>query len=305
MYSSIMKNLYWMIFGLSVVSLGASPAAASAQFQVWRDRPNLLQKDLQLKQALPLLSPVMISVNPIRSNSNSIAVTEFAQKSIVGYLGHPLGEIITISGVVRQAGSGSKSLRGVLSVEAVNGIPLAQPVVIEFGLFVTAQVSKPLLARSFKYVGYETGGFTGIPSEVFKYVAAVPSAQHQFNTSFQILREELDVVKTKADLIRFSDRRVEVVGRYVSHSTPAPAITNSIDFKGAYTTANIVLEDGTEIPIYPTYLKQSLRSPEEVKTFEGKIVKAIGHIQPQKEPSSNRQIAFVSFDGIWSYQSNF
>ncbi|MCA6503014.1 MAG: hypothetical protein ACK6CP_07375 [Pseudanabaena sp.] len=54
-----------------------------------------------------------------------------------------------------------------------------------------------------------------------------------------MLQEELDIVKTKSDLTRFNNRRVQVIGRYVSHSSPAPAITSSIDFKGTYTTANI------------------------------------------------------------------
>ena len=103
----------------------------------------------------------------------------------------------------------------------------------------TAQVAKPVLGRSFKYVGYETGGFTGVPQEAFKFVPAVATTSHRFNHSFQVLQEELDIVKTKSDLTRFNNRRVQVIGRYVSHSSPAPAITSSIDFKGTYTTANI------------------------------------------------------------------
>jgi hypothetical protein len=119
------------------------------------------------------------------------------------------------------------------------------------------------------------------------------------------LRFELDVVKTKADLIRFKDRRVVAIGRYQSHTRQAPDRAGIIGFKGNYITANIVLEDDTEIPIYPTYLKQSLRSPDEVKAFEGKIVKAIGLIQTETAPSSESRIAFIGLDGIWHYQANF
>jgi hypothetical protein len=240
--------------------------------------------------------------------SNHLTVNDLEKKPLLGQLGQPLGKIITISGVVRQGALWSKaSLSDVLSVEAVNDRPLAQPVTIEFSLFMTAQVAKPVLGRSFKYVGYETGGFTGIPQEAFKFVPAIATTGYRFNTSFEVLQEELDVVKTKSDLAKFNDRRVQVIGRYVSHSKPSPAITSSIDFKGTYTTANIVLEDGTEIPIYPTYLKQSLRSPEEVKTYDGKIVKVVGQIKLDRDQklNPNQQTTLTTFDGIWQYQSKF
>jgi hypothetical protein len=236
--------------------------------------------------------------------SNHLTVTDLELKPLLGQLGQPLGKIITIAGVVRQGELGAKaSPRDVLSVEAVNDRPLAQPVTIEFNLFMTAQVAKPVLGRSFKYVGYETGGFTGIPQEAFKFVPAVATTSHRFNTSFQVLQEELDIVKTKSDLTRFNNRRVQVIGRYVSHSSPAPAITSSIDFKGIYTTANIVLEDGTKIPIYPTHLKQSLRSPDEVKTYDGKIVKVVGKISLDRDQklNTNQQTTLTTFDGIWQY----
>lgn len=251
----------------------------------------------------PIARPILMA-----KVSTNITVKDFEQKSPLGTLGQPLGEIITISGVVRQTGLGVKSaLEEVLSVESVNGRPLSQPVTIPYKLFMTAQVAKPLLGESFKYVGYETGGFTGVPPEAFKYVSAVATTGYRFNTSFEVLTEELDIVKTKSDLIRFNNRRVQVIGRYVSYSRPAPAMTSSIDFKGTYTTANIVLDDGTEIPIYPTYLKQSLRSSQEVKTYEGQTVKVIGKIQFERDRSisSDQKSTFVSFDGLWLHKPNF
>jgi hypothetical protein len=93
----------------------------------------------------------------------------------------------------------------------------------------------------------------------------------------------------------------------VSQTRPAPAVTSSIDFKGSYTTANIVLEDGTKLPIFPTYNKQSLRSPEEVKSYDGKIVKVVGKITLDRNQNLNpdRPITLTTFDGIWQYQSTF
>ncbi|BBC27021.1 hypothetical protein [Pseudanabaena sp. ABRG5-3] len=239
---------------------------------------------------------------------DSITVTDLGQKPLLGYLEQPLGKIITIAGVVRQERSGAKSSpRDVLSVEVVNDRPLAQPVLIEFNLFMTAQVAKPVLGRPFKYVGYETGGFSGVPAEAFKYVPAVSTTSHHFHTFFQVLHEELDIVKTKSDLMQFNDRRVQVIGRYVSRTRPAPAITSSIDFKGNYITANIVLEDGTEVPIFPTYNKQSLRSLAEVKAYDGKIVKVVGKINLDRDQQLNpdQRITLTTFDGIWQYQPTF
>ena len=190
----------------------------------------------QAIQAIAALQPSqkgnIAPTNLMTKVSNHLTVNDLEQHPLLGHLGQPLGKIITIAGVVRQGELGAKaSPRDVLSVESVNDRPLAQPVTIEFNLFMTAQVAKPVLGRSFKYVGYETGGFTGVPQEAFKFVPAVAKTGHRFNTSFQVLKEELDIVKTKSDLTRFNNRRVQVIGRYVSHISPAPAITSSIDFK--------------------------------------------------------------------------
>jgi hypothetical protein len=60
---------------------------------------------------------------------DAVTVADLEQKSLLGYLGQPLGKIITITGVVRQERSGAKSSpRDVLSVEAVNDRLLPQPV---------------------------------------------------------------------------------------------------------------------------------------------------------------------------------
>ncbi|NUN66118.1 hypothetical protein HCU40_15480 [Pseudanabaena biceps] len=250
-----------------------------------------------------------IAAPQIHQKNDVITVNDLEQKPLIGHLGKPLGKIITISGTVRQQGLGAKARPSeVLNVEAVDDQTLAQPVTIEFNLFVTAQVAKPVLGQRFKYVGYETGGFTGIPSEAFKFVPVVATTSHQFYTLFQVLQEKMDVVRTKSDLIQFRDRRVQLIGRYVSTTKSAPAITSSQDFKGNYITANIVLEDGTEVPIFSTYNKQSLRSPEEAKAYNGKIVKVVGKINfdsLDQKLNTESLVTLTTFEGIWQYQSTF
>jgi hypothetical protein len=258
----------------------------------------------QLRFACGVAKPQpMTPAKPMNLTTNNVSVADLNQQQPIGQLGHPLGKIMTISGIIRQGELSAKSpVHLVLSVEAANDSPLAQPVTIEFNLFMTAQVAKPLFGQSFKYVGYETGGFTGVPAEAFKYLPAIATTSHQFNTSFQVLDEKLDIVKTKSDLIRYDDRRVKIIGRYVSHSRKAPAEnTGIIGFKGTYLTANIRLEDGTEIPVFPTYNKMSLRSTQEAKAYEGKTITVVGKIQIDRDRTLNphQRSTFVSIDGIW------
>ncbi|CAN1209335.1 hypothetical protein TUMEXPCC7403_03865 [Tumidithrix helvetica PCC 7403] len=248
----------------------------------------------------------MTKIDPSDRASNPSSVDALNQTPPIGALGVPLGSIVTISGSVSQNLQGSKSdrLDLALTVERVNERPLPKPVIIPFQLFMTAQVSQPVLARKFRYVGYETGGFTGIPSEAFQFVPAVASTSHVFRTNFQILQEDLGVVKNKADLIRLNTQRVRLIGRYISRSSPAPEYSNSISRKPVpYIRANIVLADGTEVSIFSPYLKQSLRSPTEVKEFEGKTVEAVGQIQIDPDRQLNpQQSSALSLDGLWLYQ---
>jgi hypothetical protein len=124
-------------------------------------------------------------------------------------------------------------------------------------------------------------------------------------------QEDLDTVKTKSDAIEFLFRkssplehgRIRVIGTYKSISrTPTPGSTGNPNFQGTYTTASILLVDGTEIPIFPTYNKQSLRSTEEVKIYTGKIVNVIGRIELQFDrpgsTNSTQSIMLTSFDRI-------
>ena len=236
-------------------------------------------------------------------------IADFNQKPPIGSLGQPLGKITTISGVVRQAPLGAKStnLDLVLSVEAVNDRPLPQPVVVPFKIFETAQVADPILGRSFRYVGYETGGFTGVPAAAFKFVPAVATTGYQFTTIYQVLREELDLVRTKADLVRFNDRRVQVIGKYIARSRkPAAGQTGIIGFQGEYRTANIELADGTLVPLFPPDNKQSLRSADEVRAYDGKTVSVVGKIQLQTDSRRSNtapRSMLTSLDGIWLERS--
>jgi hypothetical protein len=268
-----------------------------------------MKRALLAPLSLIVISPLVQPPIALSLDLPAVTIADFNRQPPIGNLGHPLGKITTISGVVRQAPLDAKStdLDLVLSVEAVNDRLLPQPVTIPFKIFDTAQVAAPVLGRSFRYIGYETGGFTGVPAAAFQFVPAVATTEHQFTTIYQVLREELDRVKTQADLVKFNDRRVQVIGKYIAHSRkPAIGNTGIIDFQGVYTTANIELADGTLVPLFPPDNKQSLRSAAEVQAYAGKTVSVVGKIEikiDSRRSNAEPRSMLTTMDGIWLERS--
>lgn len=128
-----------------------------------------------------------------KSNSQSIHISTLNGSKVIGSLGHQLGEIVVIEGVVadesytkRKADAGELLLR----VRAVNGKPLKEEVIFEFRPFSSGGIKNPPVGVRFKYTGYETGGFSGTPEKAFDYVPRVPTTGYNFTTSFVILRDE-------------------------------------------------------------------------------------------------------------------
>ncbi|MFN6568619.1 hypothetical protein [Dendronalium sp. ChiSLP03b] len=100
----------------------------------------------------------------------------------------------------------------------------------------------------------------------------------------------MEIVKKRADLIRLNDQRVKLIGRYTSTTwKPDPQLTGIPGFQGLYTRSQIVLEDDTKVNIFPSWNKQSLRSPDEVEKYNHQIVEAIGVVQFEVTPFPNSQ----------------
>jgi hypothetical protein len=115
--------------------------------------------------------------------------------------------------------------------------------------------------------------------------------------------KKLDVVRTNADALKLLDRRVQLIGKYVVEAWKPGVDSNTAEFKGTYYQASIQLNDGTLIPIIPPYNKLSLRSEAEVKAYNEKLVKVVGHIKLQADnPSvknSAQRVMLTKLDGIW------
>jgi hypothetical protein len=121
-------------------------------------------------------------------NRKSIDLKELQESDIIGHLGHPLGDIITIEGtIVEDPSKVSKVYEGhtLLRVRAVNGRKLATNVVL-----LLSGGKEPKGGTEFKYVGYETGAFTGTPEKSFEYVDRFATTSYLFMTRFELVRDE-------------------------------------------------------------------------------------------------------------------
>lgn len=123
----------------------------------------------------------------------SIGISELSKLQVIGWLGQPLGRIVTIEGVVVdgsytrcKADEGQSLLR----VQVVDGKQLPKEQVFHFDPFL-AELEKPTVGSKFKYIGYETGGFTGVPAKAFDHVPAIATTGYYFTTHFVVLRDAL------------------------------------------------------------------------------------------------------------------
>jgi hypothetical protein len=122
----------------------------------------------------------------------SISLSDLQNRPVIGALDYPLGTIVTIEGVVAD-GSYTKLKaddgKTLLRVQMVNGKELASESVFHFDSLLY-RFQAPQVGTRFKFAGYESGGFTGIPNKAFDYVGLLQSTSYYFSTWFVILRDE-------------------------------------------------------------------------------------------------------------------
>ncbi|MFN6501926.1 MAG: hypothetical protein RMX65_033740 [Nostoc sp. DedQUE01] len=95
----------------------------------------------------------------------------------------------------------------------------------------------------------------------------------------------------RVDLVRLNGETVKLIGRYISRTwKPDPKFTGIPGFQGLYVKAQILLEDGTEVSIFPSWNKQSLRSPDEAEEYNHQMVEALGVVHFEATPTPNSQI---------------
>ncbi|WP_427157393.1 hypothetical protein ACQFX9_17915 [Aliinostoc sp. HNIBRCY26] len=124
-------------------------------------------------------------------------------------------------------------------------------------------------------------------STIFSIFAEVELTQSQVPqlSNSKSPAKKLEIVKKRADLIRFNGQKVKLIGRYTSKAwKPDPRFTGIPDFQGMYIKSQIVLEDGTLVSVFPSWNKQSLRSPDEAEDYNQKNVTAIGVVKFAAKP---------------------
>jgi len=147
--------------------------------------------------------------------AKSITVAELNQMQVIGWLGEPLGKIMTVEGVVADATyvrSKAQVGRTLLLIQVADGNVLPERVVFSFDRAVRG-IEEPKEGSRFKYVGYETGGFTGAPPGKFDFTGPYCTTFYGFTTEFVILRDVLKPAKEP----EFDDRY---------SAPPAPMPTN-------------------------------------------------------------------------------
>ena len=155
--------------------------------------------------------------------AKSITVAELYQLSIIGWLGQPLGKIMTVEGVVADetfVRSKAQAGRTLLLIQTADGNVLPEKVDFCFDRArAVREIEEPKAGSRFKYVGYETGGFTGAPPGIFEFTGPGPccTTGYGFSTEFVVLRDVLKPAKEP----EFGDRH-----------TPAPLPRMSPDQKG-------------------------------------------------------------------------
>jgi len=129
----------------------------------------------------------------VKRTADTIHVSTLSRARVIGVLGWPLGEIVTIEGIASDgAYTKKKSDMGavVLRIRTVNGKPLKSEIVLHFLLFHDTAINTPSAGTEFKYVGYETGEYAGVPEKAFNYVPRAATTHYGFTTSFVVLRDE-------------------------------------------------------------------------------------------------------------------
>ena len=102
--------------------------------------------------------------NGSSARSGTILAADLDPKSVVGYLGYPLGTVVRVTGEVVDGNTTTLRRdmgRTLLEVHAVNGVKLDKTVVFDFSES-EKRFAKPRPGHSFDYYVHESGGFHGV-----------------------------------------------------------------------------------------------------------------------------------------------
>ncbi|MCC9641611.1 hypothetical protein LOC71_04945 [Rhodopirellula sp. JC740] len=99
------------------------------------------------------------------AREDSVSVKSFGRGNVIGHLGHPLGTVVRITGLVIDGNATRRRVdagRTLLEVQTVNDVRLDRP--FRFAFPRGTEISKPKAGDRFDYYAHEQGRFSGIVS---------------------------------------------------------------------------------------------------------------------------------------------
>ena len=109
---------------------------------------------------------------------------------IIGLLGLPLGEVVSIKGRIVQ--SNTKSGEQLVDIVEINGKPVSGVLQLRYSIWEWGNIGHESLPRDqiLSLRVYETGGMIGIPLEAMKETTFVQTEGWGFSTSLVLLNRE-------------------------------------------------------------------------------------------------------------------
>jgi hypothetical protein len=117
-----------------------------------------------------------------RTSPTEIKATDILETvNIIGRLGVPLGQIVRVEGKVI-SGPKKGGVRDIFfSVQKVNGKALPEPQTFRIGP-AYGELDRSKMESKTTFYCFESGEFTGLPEEVFKYIPRPQTTDFHFKT---------------------------------------------------------------------------------------------------------------------------
>lgn len=108
---------------------------------------------------------------------------------LIGPLGRPLGEMLSIAAVVDERVDSKDWFHNYVSVTQVNGVPLARPVRMPAQLWQWGNLKELKPGERLKLRVYQTGAMMGVPDQAMRETVYVQTSAHSFVTWLVVVNE--------------------------------------------------------------------------------------------------------------------
>lgn len=107
---------------------------------------------------------------------------------LIGPLGKPLGEVVTVTATVANKPF-KDPFDDYVTVFSVNGVQLQHPLKMPAKLWPWANIKELKPGQEFTLRAYQDGGMIGVPQQVMNETVAVQTVDHAFRTWLVIINE--------------------------------------------------------------------------------------------------------------------